>query len=76
MEKKTENGYRTVSNEKAAYDADDWGIEVDIAEATEFSGFTDEKFGIGEFEFLCDLWDIHFCFVFFWKWRREMRLAC
>jgi len=23
MEKKTENGYRTVSNEKAAYDADD-----------------------------------------------------
>jgi hypothetical protein len=33
--------------QKGAYDADDGGIEMDIAEATEFGGFTDEEFGIG-----------------------------
>lgn len=34
------------------YDSNDGGIELEIGEATELSGFSDNEFGIGESEFL------------------------
>lgn len=39
----------------STYDSDDGGIELDIAEATDLGGFSDDEFGIGEIEFLGQL---------------------
>lgn len=38
--------------EKGTYDSDDGGIKMDVAETTEFGGFSDEEFGIGESKLL------------------------